>query len=413
MSSGVKFEPTVAEILSKVREGETITREEALVLGEVEGEEFSSLLKAARDLADRHKGKTISYSRKVFIPLTNLCRDYCGYCTFRRDPGDVGAKTMAPDEVLEVVHRGAELGCKEALFSLGDRPEALFAEARDELGRLGFRRTLDYLAAVCRLVTERSPLLPHANPGLLGPRDLRMLREVNVSLGLMLESVSPRLQEAGGAHENAPDKLPARRLRTLEEAGHLNIPFTTGILIGIGETWTERVDSLLAIARLQRQYGHIQEVIIQNFRAKPAIPMCDVPDPTLEDFLRTIAVARLILGGEMNLQAPPNLTPDNYPSLVSSGINDWGGISPLTQDYINPEAPWPHLRELYERTAACGYQVRERLAIYPEYITRKQVYLDPALWPNVERLCGQDGYAKEESAWAVESQRGGRDARVV
>ncbi|MBI3014801.1 MAG: 7,8-didemethyl-8-hydroxy-5-deazariboflavin synthase CofG [Candidatus Tectomicrobia bacterium] len=413
MSSAVKFKPAVEEILCKAGEGETITREEALLLADVEGEEFSSLLRAARELADRHKGKTITYSPKVFIPLTNLCRDYCGYCTFRKDPGDVGAKTLTPDEVLEVVNRGAELGCKEALFSLGDRPEALFAEAREELRRLGFRRTLDYLAAVCRLVIEKSSLLPHSNPGLMGPRDLRRLREVNVSLGLMLESVSPRLLETGGAHDRAPDKVPSRRLRTLEEAGRLNIPFTTGILIGIGETWTERVDSLLAIARLHRRYGHIQEVIIQNFRAKPTIPMRHRPDPTLEDFLRTIAVARLILGGEMNLQAPPNLTPDTYPTLISAGINDWGGISPLTQDYINPEAPWPHLRELYERTAGCGYQVRERLAIYPEYIARKQMYLTPVLRPNVERLCGQDGYAKEEAAWTADSQRGGRDARVV
>jgi len=353
------------------------------------------LLRTARELADRYKGKTIGYSRKVFIPLTNLCRNNCGYCTFRKDPGDPEARFLTPDEVLEVATQGELLGCKEALVTLGDKPEIVFREAGDQLKRLGFSRTMDYVVQVCRLVLEKTSLLPHSNPGVMEKKDLQRLREVNVSLGLMLENSSPRLAGPRGPHEKSPDKIPLGRLRTLEDAGALNIPFTTGILIGIGETWAERVDSLFAIARIQKRWGHIQEVIIQNFRAKPMTPMCDWPEPAIEDHLRTIAVARLILGGEMNIQVPPNLTSANYWALISAGINDWGGISPVTQDFINPEMPWPHLEELYERTSSCGYHLRERLAVYPAYIISRGAYIDQALWPNVKRLCGTEGYAHE------------------
>jgi FO synthase len=299
---------------------------------------------------------------------------------------------MTPDDILAVVAHGEKLGCKEALFSLGDKPEALFPEMRADLQRFGHRRTLGYLTEMCRLVLDHSSLLPHANPGVMGPKDLERLREVNASMGLMLESTSRRLLAPGMAHDNAPDKDPAIRLKTLENAGKLHIPFTTGILIGIGETFAERVESLCAIRELHERYGHIQEVIIQNFRAKPDIPMRDHAEPSLLDFLRTIAVARLIFGGEMNLQAPPNLTPEQYQLLLTAGINDWGGISPLTIDFINPEAPWPQLRTLARVSAELGRQLRQRLALYPEYITQKPGFIAPELEPRLKAMVDEDGY---------------------
>lgn len=359
------------ESLAAARES-AITRDAARALIRArDGREFDSLMKAASELRDQFKGRVVTYSKKVFIPLTNLCRDYCGYCTFRKDPDQPGARTMTPDEVLAIAEAGARLGCKEALFSLGDRPEALFPEMRDTLRRLGHRTTLSYLAEMCRRVFEETALLPHANPGLMGRRDLEILRETNPSLGLMLENVSERLMIAGMPHDNAPDKKPALRLKTMEEAGRLRVPFTTGILIGIGETLDERVDSLFAIRELHERYGHIQEVIIQNFRRKPDIAMRDHAEPTLGDHARTIAVARLTLR-EMNVQAPPNLSDDDYPFLLGAGINDWGGISPLTLDYINPEKPWPHIDALARRSADEGFELKERLSIYPEFALKDE-----------------------------------------
>jgi FO synthase len=345
-----------------------ITRETAAVLIRADGdEELGKLLEVAREFRDQAKGKRVTYSKKVFIPLTNLCRDYCGYCTFRRDPGQPGAKTMTPDEVLAVAEAGARLGCKEALFSLGDRPEAVFPEMRETLARLGHKTTLSYLVEMCERVLNETGLLPHANPGLMGRRDLEALRRFSPSMGLMLESTSDRLLSLGMAHDNAPDKPAPLRLRTIEEAGRLRIPFTTGILIGIGETLEDRVDSLFVIRDLHARYGHIQEVIIQNFRAKPEIPMRDHPEPSQTDHARTIATARIVLR-EMNVQAPPNLSDDDYPFLLRAGINDWGGISPLTPDFINPEKPWPHIELLAERTANEGFELIERLSAYPEYV---------------------------------------------
>ena len=300
------------------------------------------LLATARALKERYRPGVVTYSRKVFLPLTNLCRDYCGYCTFRRDPGEPGAHTMTPDEVLAVAQQGEKLGCTEALFSLGDKPEMLFPEMRETLRHLGYRSTLHYLEAMCELVLRETRLLPHANPGLLSYQWIERLRDSNPSLGLMLEIDQRSAAREGAAHDNAPDKLPALRLKTIADAGKLGVPFTTGILIGIGETLRDRVDSLLAIKRLHDEYGHIQEVIIQNFRAKPRIPMASWPEPDNGDMLRTLAVARLLLR-DMNIQAPPNLTEHGYERLLQGGINDWGGVSPLTPDYINPEAPWPHL----------------------------------------------------------------------
>lgn len=373
-----------------------LARSEALSLATVQGEELAALLATASEVRDRHKGRTVTFSPKLFIPLTNLCRDFCGYCTFRKAPGEPGARTMTVDEVLQVVLQGRRLGCAEVLFSLGDRPEAIYPEMRDFLEQLGLRRTLDYLYEVCKLVLEETELLPHSNPGLMGKRDLARLREVNVSLGLMLESISERLTLPSGPHFDAPDKKPALRLKTIEEAGKLRIPFTTGILVGIGENWQERIDSLLAIGELHRRYGHIQEVIVQNFRAKPEIPMRAHPEPSAEEMLKAIALARLILGGEMNIQAPPNLTPESYPLYLHAGINDWGGVSPLTPDYINPEAPWPALAILGRKTAAAGFVLKPRLAIYPEFIFQGEKFISAALFPYVERLCGADGLLKPE-----------------
>ncbi len=360
------------------------------------GSDLPAILETAGALRDQGHGRTVTFSCKVFVPLTTLCRDYCGYCTFRRDPGQEGGRTMEIDEVLSLCEGGEKLGVKEALFSLGDRPEAIFTEHRDWLQSHGHRTTLEYLHAVCTAVVEKTSLLPHANPGLMGERDLRALRQVNASVGIMLESTSERLLAPGAAHDRAPDKLPGRRLRVIETAGELRIPFTTGILIGIGETLEERVDSLLAIRELHERHGHIQEVIVQNFRAKPSIRMQAAPDPSFDDLQKTLAVARLLLGPRMNLQAPPNLSPSSYPQLIRAGLNDWGGISPLTIDHINPEAPWPMLLALRDATAAAGYELRERLSVYPEYIVDKAGFLGDRMRRRAEALSGSDGLVRPE-----------------
>ena len=371
-----------------------ITHTAACTLIESGPEALPDLLARAGEVRDRGRGRTVTFSAKVFVPLTTLCRDECGYCTFRRDPGEAGARTLTPDEVVALVQAGARLGAKEALFSLGDRPEARFPEHREFLRRHGHRTTLSYLRAMCALTLEQSSLLPHANPGLMGERDLAALREVNVSMGIMLETVADRLLGPGLAHDNAPDKVPARRLRTIALAGKLGIPFTTGILIGIGESPRERVDALVAIRDVHERWGHIQEVIVQNFRAKPRIPMRDAPEPTLDDLLRTLAVARLVLGPDVNIQAPPNLTPGVYPKLLAAGLNDWGGVSPLTPDHINPEKPWPGLRALREATERQGFDFRERLAIYPEYAARAE-FLDAGLRSRVAALIDSDGLVRK------------------
>jgi 7,8-didemethyl-8-hydroxy-5-deazariboflavin synthase CofG subunit len=371
-----------------------LSHQEACALIEAPPDALDELLARAGALRDRGRGRTVTFSAKVFVPLTTLCRDYCAYCTFRRDPGEPGAHTMEPDEVVALAQAGGRLGAKEALFSLGDKPEALFPTHREFLRRHGHRTTLSYLRAVCELTLKESSLLPHANPGVMAERDLAALREVNVSMGLMLETVSERLLAAGGAHHRAPDKVPARRLRTIALAGKLGIPFTTGILIGIGETPRERVDALVAIRDLHERYGHVQEVIVQNFRTKPRIPMRDAPEPSTDDVLRTLAVARLVLGGDMNLQAPPNLSPRVYPRLLAAGLNDWGGISPLTLDHINPEKPWPLIPELRRATERLGYVLRERLAIYPEFAARAE-FLDERLRGRVGALLDARGLVKE------------------
>jgi FO synthase len=299
---------------------------------------------------------------------------------------------MTPDEVLALAEQGRRAGCKEALFSLGDQPERIFPEAKEFLRQQGYSRTLDYLAAMCELVLEKTGLLPHANPGVMDGAALDKLKDSNASVGLMLETISPRLMREGLPHANAPDKVPSLRLRTIEEAGKRSIAFTTGILIGIGETAEERIDSLLAIRELHEKYGHIQEVIVQNFRVKSDIPMAGHPEPTLEDMLRTIAVARLILGPKMNVQAPPNLSYRDFPRLLEAGINDWGGISPVTKDFINPEAAWPQIALLQSETEARGFSLRERLALYPEFISR-QGFLSARVSEKVSKLAGASGFA--------------------
>ncbi len=353
--------------VAPLRLGAPTSREVALRLIRCGDDDLPELLAAARAAKEHFKPGAITYSRKVFIPLTNLCRDYCGYCTFRRDPGDPGAHTMTPDEVLVVAREGEKLGCTEALFSLGDKPELLFPEMRETLRRLGYKSTLHYLEAMCELVLRETSLLPHPNPGLLSSEWVARLAAVSPSMGLMLETTNAALLAPGAAHDNAPDKVPAKRLRTIEAAGKQSVPFTTGLLIGIGESPEDRVDTLLAIRDLYERYGHIQEVIVQNFRVKSAIPMSQWPEPSHGEMLRAVAVARLLLPN-VNIQAPPNLSAPYYEDLVDAGINDWGGISPLTPDYINPEKPWPHLEQLRLRTEAKGLALRQRLPVYPEFL---------------------------------------------
>jgi 7,8-didemethyl-8-hydroxy-5-deazariboflavin synthase CofG subunit len=346
----------------------TISRADASRLIHATGRQLLELWSDASAVRDARTGPVITYSRKVFIPLTNLCRDHCGYCTFARDPADSKAHTMSPDEVLAIAHAGRKAGCKEALFSLGDKPELRYPEYREWLEQRGFRSTVGYLRAMCQLVFEETGLLPHANPGVLSREDMEQLRPVNASMGMMLETVSRRLLAPGEAHHRCPDKVPDIRLAALETAGELRIPFTTGILIGIGETLDERVDALFAIRELNEKHGHIQEVIVQNFRAKPDTLFANRPEPPALDVARTAAVARLILGRTVNLQIPPNLSQDAYGFYLFSGINDWGGVSPVTRDFINPEMAWPQIVALRSVTREAGFELRERLAAYPEYL---------------------------------------------
>ena len=345
--------------------------------------ELEPILDAAGALRDRYKGRTVTYSRKIFLPITNLCRDRCGYCTFRKDPGDPGAWTMSSTEIGDVLVRGEAQGCKEALMCLGDKPEAAFPQYRSILTGFGYQTTVEYVAHACRMAIAGG-LLPHTNAGVLSHQEMSLLRPLNASLGLMLESVSTRLLQRGMPHFSAPDKHPAVRLQMMREAGELSIPFTTGILIGIGETREERVDSLFAIRELHETYGHIQEVIIQNFRAKPETRMSGNSEPDALEIARTVAVARLILGGEMNIQVPPNLNPGDHQLLLRAGINDWGGISPVTCDYVNPEAAWPHIEALAATCRAAGFTLRERLAIYDEFIGDR--FLSPPLRSLTTRL---------------------------
>ncbi len=346
----------------------------------------AEIVAAAERLTLDAFGPVVTYSRKVFIPLTKLCRDVCHYCTFATPPRGVAAPYLSRDEVLAIARAGVEAGCREALFTLGDRPEDRYAVARDALAALGHDSTLSYLRAMAEAVLEETGLLPHLNPGLMDDADYAALRPVSASMGVMLETISDRLSERGGPHFGSPDKLPARRLETIAAAGRAKVPFTTGLLIGIGETRAERIEALFAIRDLHRRYGHIQEVIVQNFKAKPGTRMVDAPDLPLEEHLWTIAAARLILGGGMVVQAPPNLhAPEDLAALLKAGVNDWGGVSPVTPDHVNPEAPWPHLDALAAGTAAAGRVLRERLAIGPAFARAPDIWLEPAIARVVRR----------------------------
>ena len=374
--------PQIREILDRASDGARLGEADAIALIECPDHELPELLAAAGALRDRAKGRIVTYSRKVFLPVTNLCRDRCTYCTFRKDPGEPGAWTMAPAEIAQWSRRGRTLGCREALMCLGDKPELAFKEYRETLERLGARSTIEYVARACEVALGEG-LLPHTNAGIMSRDEMLMLRPLNVSMGLMLESISPRLRARGGVHQWAPDKDPAVRMRMIAEAGEARVPFTSGILLGIGETPAERAQSLVTLRDLNERHGHIQEVIIQNFRAKPEIAMAEAPEPGAMEMARAIATARMVLGPKMNVQAPPNLSPNEIELFLAAGINDWGGISPLSKDYVNPEAPWPHIERLAERCARAGFDLRERLAIYPEYVD--DYWVDPRLRPALER----------------------------
>ncbi len=384
----------VKEALDSAVQGDSLSDEQCYAFIDSGAADLAPLCRAASTVRDRGRGRDVTFSPKVFIPLTHLCRDFCGYCTFRQSPAQASRLYMTPSEVLDVARQGAEMGCTEALFTLGERPEQRYPEAGEWLKAHGFKTTLDYLGHVSSLVLEETSLLPHANPGTMSRREMACLRDVNASMGIMVENLSPRLSEPGGPHEHAPSKRPNVRIKTLEIAGEQKVAFTTGILIGIGETRRERVESLLALRQLHQRYGHIQEVIIQNFRAKPQTPMADQLDASTEDLLWTTAAARLILGAEVNLQVPPNLSYSDYPIYLMAGINDWGGVSPLTIDFVNPEAPWPQIADLRRNTEALGFNLRPRLPVYPEYVTGGGEFIPTPLRERVFALSDEEGYVK-------------------
>ena len=354
------------------------------------------LLDCARQRRDLGHGALVTYSPKVFIPLTKLCRDICAYCTFAESPKPGKDPYLSPDEVLAIARAGVAAGCREALFTLGDKPEARWPAARDSLARLGHVSTLSYLAAMARLVRDETGLLPHLNPGVMTEDDFKMLRPVSASMGAMMESLSERLCAKGGAHFGSPDKLPAARIATLEAAGRAKVPFTTGLLIGIGETEAERIETLIAIRRAHERFGHVQEIIVQNFRAKARTRMADTPDAAQVEHVRAIALSRIAFAPSMSIQAPPNLSLGRLEALIEAGIDDWGGVSPLTPDHVNPEAPWPNLSELEVRTETCGKTLAPRLAVRPSYARAPKQWLDPEMRPAVLKLADADGLARDD-----------------
>ncbi len=386
--------PSTRRVLHEVRLGYRPNDDAARRLAR-EGD-LPPLMNAAATLRDSGHGPFISYSRKVFIPLTTLCRDVCHYCTFAKPPHEGQSAYMTPEQVLAVARAGAEAGCQEALFTLGDKPELRYRVARDELKALGYDSTISYLHAMAKLVFEETGLFPHVNPGVMSAAEIKVLRTVSISQGIMLESASPRLCEKGGPHYGSPDKAPAARLESMRHAGVERVPFTTGILIGIGETREERVESLLALRALNDEYGHLQEIIIQNFRAKSDTKMAAAAEPDLNDLCWTIAMARLLFGPDMNIQAPPNLSPGGLRKLIGAGINDWGGVSPVTPDHVNPEAPWPHLDALAQQTAAVGKVLVARLAAYPSYLADPERWFDNAFQVPIRRAIDSEYFARTD-----------------
>ncbi|MBV8935956.1 MAG: 7,8-didemethyl-8-hydroxy-5-deazariboflavin synthase CofG, partial [Alphaproteobacteria bacterium] len=383
-----------SEVLARAEAGRALSRAEALALADCS--DAGRLMRIAAGLRDEGYGGLVSYSRKVFIPLTQLCRDVCHYCKFAHPPRPGEPIYLSAEQVLDIARAGARAGCREALFTLGDKPELRYGAARKALEELGHETTLSYLAEMAQLVLRETGLLPHLNPGVMTRADIDRLRTVSVSQGIMLESAAERLRHRDNPHFGSPDKDPAVRLETIRAAGEAVVPFTSGILIGIGETRRERIESLLALRDLHDRYGHLQEIIIQNFRAKPGTRMANAPEPDLQGHLWTIAVTRLIFGPEMNIQAPPNLNPGALAEMIAAGINDWGGVSPVTPDHVNPERPWPALDRLATETAAAGKLLVERLAIYPAYAGEPTRWLDPALRPVVLRAIDAQGFARTD-----------------
>jgi FO synthase len=382
------------DLLNRVNSGHSPSADEALTLADCD--DLAALMQTAAALRDQGHGENISYSRKVFIPLTKLCRDSCHYCTFAQPPRRAQAAYLTPDEVLSIARAGQQAGCREALFTLGDKPELRYAAARSALAKLGYKTTLDYLTAMAALVRKETGLLPHLNPGVMSSDDIARLRAVSVSQGIMLETAAERLSQKGGPHFGSPDKHPAIRLATIHAAGAAAVPFTSGILIGIGETRRERIEALLALRDLHHEYGHIQEVIVQNFRAKPSTRMARSPEPETADHLWTIAVTRILFGAAMNIQAPPNLAAGPLADMIAAGINDWGGVSPVTPDHVNPEKPWPALNALAHHTAEAGKILVERLAAYPAYVCDPEKWFDPTLQPEVLRASDTEGFARTD-----------------
>lgn len=388
-------------IIERALSGENINRDDALYLIDVESSDLVFLIFAAGKIREKDKNKTVTFSRNVFVPLTRLCRDNCGYCTFKIEPGE-GELLVPPDEVLNTAREGARLGCTELLFVTGDKPEIKYPVYRAALGKLGYKTTAEYLVAMSE-AGLRENIFPHTNLGVANRDELAALRESNASQGLMLETISDRLLKKGEAHYGSPDKVPKLRIRTTEYAGELRIPWTSGILVGIGETWEERIDSLFAIKRLWDDYGHIQEIIIQNFSPKPGIRMEKHSTPAFLDMVKTIAVSRLIFGEKMNIQVPPNLNRKEFAFHIAAGANDLGGVSPLTIDYVNPEAPWPQVERIEKVVGEIGLVLRERLPVYPEFISGE--FLSGKVLDCVKKFIDDDGYIPQEG------QRDGRDGR--
>ena len=380
--------PRLRAIISGAVDGEPLEREDAMYLAHLPPDEIPFLLLAASAVRNRSKGRTVTYSKNVFVPLTQLCRDRCGYCTFKTEPGE-GKLFMTPEEVEDMAAKGARAGCTELLFVTGDKPELVYGVYRDALGEIGYETTAEYLMEMGK-AGLRHGIFPHTNLGLSTSEELCGFRESNPSMGLMLENISDRLLRKGNAHHGCADKVPRLRMETMERAGELRIPWTSGILVGIGETREERMDSLLALRRLSREYGHLQEIIIQNFSPKEGIRMEGHPPADFFEMLRTVAISRLVFGGEMNVQIPPNLNNRNFAFYLLAGVNDLGGVSPLTVDYVNPEAPWPQVERMEREVGALGYELRERLPVYPEYIDEK--WIDPGVLARVRERVDGDGY---------------------
>ncbi len=396
MKSSFAVNPSskLSKIIDKSRNGIPISRDEALYLVTLDQDQLPYLLFAASAVRDEGKGNELSYSKNIFVPLTRLCRDRCAYCTFKIEPGDAEL-FLTVDEVKELAEKGAALGCTELLFVLGDKPELKYKEYREALNAIGYKTTADYLIDVCK-ETLMDTLYPHSNLGLSTPEELAALRETNPSMGLMLENISDRLLKKGQAHHGCADKVPKLRMQTMEYAGELRIPWTSGILVGIGETWEERIDSFYALKDLNAEYGHIQEIIVQNFSPKDGIVMEKFPPPTFVDMLKTVAISRLIFGKDMNIQIPPNLNYSSYSLYLLAGINDLGGVSPLTIDFVNPECPWPQVNSMTDEVEGLGFELRERLPVYPEFINDE--FIDGKVLNLINNHVDETGFVPKENS---------------